>query len=146
RAHLAGYRVIVVPQAVVAHAEAGVSGRRPFSTPRAWARADRRDAIHLRLAAAAWVAMPFVIAWTLGAAVLRAVGRLVLKQPGRACDELAAVALALLRPAPWMRARRRTRGSRRVSWRAVRRLHARPRQIVRARRDAMAAHLREQDA
>jgi GT2 family glycosyltransferase len=86
RAHLAGYRVIVVPQAVVAHAEAGASGRRPFSTPRAWARADRRDAVHLRLAATAWVAMPFVIAWTLGAAVLRAIGRLVLKQPGRACD------------------------------------------------------------
>jgi GT2 family glycosyltransferase len=146
RAHLAGYRVIVVPQAVVAHAEAGASGRRPFSTPRAWARADRRDAIHLRLAATAWLAMPFVVAWTLGAAVLRAVGRLALKQPGRACDELAAVALALLRPGPWLRARRRTRGSRRVSWRAVRRLNAPPRQIVRARRDAMAAHLREQDA
>ena len=146
RAHLAGHRVIVVPQAVVAHAEAGASGRRAAGGRGSWARADRRDAIHLRLAGTPWPAIPVVLAWTAGAAMVRSACRLVLKQPSRAADEIAALTMTLLRPGAWLRARRRTSGTRRVPRRVIRRLHARPRQILRTRRDAVSAHLREQDA
>ena len=95
RAHLAGHRVIVVPGAVVAHAEAGPGvagrsaprGRGPGptgATPSICASPPHRvrDAGGARL--------------DLSAALLRAAGRLALKQPDRAVDELAPIAAVLV--------------------------------------------------
>jgi hypothetical protein len=53
RAHQAGHRVVVVPRAVVAHAGCMVARRRP-----AGRRQDRRDALHLRLAATPGALLP----------------------------------------------------------------------------------------
>ncbi len=91
RARLAGHRVVVVPQARVAHAALSMSGKRP----RAWLgtkpkTALRRSAIHLRLAFAPlpvallfWFFLP-----TIG--VFRAIGRVAAKRPDRIWSELAA--------------------------------------------------------
>ena len=145
RAHLAGHRVVVVPSAVVAHAEATASGRRRRSGRTTWPRSDRRDALHLRLAGSPAPVLPFVLLWTVLAAALRALGRLALKQPDRAADELAALVAVLVRPASWLRTRGRLRIGRAVPVRAVRRLHAAPRLVIRQRRDAVSAHLRAQE-
>jgi GT2 family glycosyltransferase len=59
RAHLAGHRVVVVPGAVVAHAAAWATGRRP-DVP-SWWQAERRDCLHLRLASIALPLTPLVL-------------------------------------------------------------------------------------
>ena len=91
RARMAGHRVVVVPQARVAHAALSMSGKRP----RAWLgttpkTALRRSAIHLRLAFAPlavallfWFFLPAI-------GVFRAIGRLAAKRPDRIWSELAA--------------------------------------------------------
>jgi GT2 family glycosyltransferase len=91
RARLAGHRVVVVPQARVAHAALSMSGKRP----RAWLgtapkTALRRSAIHLRLAFAPlpvallfWFFLP-------ATGLFRAIGRVAAKRPDRIWSELAA--------------------------------------------------------
>lgn len=147
RAHLAGLRVVVVPKAVMAHAAATASGRRGRAGEgrASWALRDRRAAIHLRLAAAPLLLLPFLITWLAAAAVLRALVRLALKQPELAGAELAAFGLTLTRPMAWIRARRRGRARREVSGRDFRRLLAGPRLAFRQRHDAFSAHLRQQE-
>lgn len=93
RARMAGHRVIVVPQAKVAHASLSLSGARDRSwlgtTPKA---SLRRAAIHLRLAFAPlplaiifWLLLPLI-------GVLRAVGRIAAKRPDRIWSELSSAA------------------------------------------------------
>ena len=93
RAHLAGYRVVVVPAAVMARAT-----RRP---PR---RAARRAVLHLRLAAVPSLLLPFALAAVLLLAPLRALLLLTAGRTGAAADELAAAAASSptrsLSPAP----------------------------------------------
>ena len=144
RAHLAGHRVIVVPQAVVSHAAATAGGLRGGGDA-SWARRDRKDAIHLRLAGTPWPLIPFAIAWIAGATVIRSLGRLVLKQPDQAGAEMAALAVVLLRPDTWWRAQRRTTAVRRLPRSAFRRLLADPRALLRQRRDAVSAYLLAQE-
>ncbi len=93
RARMAGHRVIVVPQAKVAHASLAMQGLRD----RAWLGTNpksalRRAAIHLRLAYAPlpvallfWLLLPII---GLG----RAVGRVAAKRPDRIWSELASAA------------------------------------------------------
>ena len=145
RAHLAGLRVVVVPQAVIAHATATASGRRGSSGAASWALRDRRAAIHLRLASVPVLLLPFLVLWLAAAAGLRALGRLALKQPNRAAAELVAFGLALSRPLAWMRARRRVRSGRELPRRDFRRLLAGPRPALRQRRDAISSYLRTQE-
>ncbi|CAB4608677.1 unannotated protein [freshwater metagenome] len=88
---MAGPRVVVVPQARVAHAALSMSGKRP----RAWLGTNpktalRRSAIHLRLAFAPlavallfWFFLPAI-------GVFRAIGRVAAKRPDRIWSELAA--------------------------------------------------------
>lgn len=91
RARLAGHRVVVVPQAKVAHASLAMKGKRPRSwldtTPKA---ALRRSAIHLRLAYAPlaiallfWFFLPLI-------GLARAVGRVAAKRPDRIWAEISA--------------------------------------------------------
>lgn len=93
RARLAGHRVVVVPQAKVAHASLSMLGKRPKkwlgTSPKA---ALRRGAIHLRLAYSPlpaallfWLLLPLI---GLG----RAIGRLTAKRPDRIWGELSAAA------------------------------------------------------
>ncbi|HEY6795239.1 MAG TPA: glycosyltransferase, partial [Kineosporiaceae bacterium] len=137
RAHLAGHRVVVVPGAVVAHAAAWATGRRP-GTP-SWWRAERRDAVHLRLASVALPLTPLVLLWAALAAVPRAAFQLAVRRPGRARDELVAVLAVWGRPDRWIRSRWRARRIRAVPRRALRPLYASRSQLLRARRDAAAA-------
>jgi len=127
RVHLAGHRVVVAPRAVVAH------------RPRVRFRDDRRDALFLRLATVAWPLLLLALAWSVLAAVGRAVTRLLAKQPTAAADELLALVAVLARPDRWLSARLQDRAARRVPLRTVRPLRATGRQLLRQRRDEVAA-------
>ena len=145
RAHLAGLRVVVVPAAVIAHATATATGRRVTTGLRSggsWALRDRRAAVHLRLASVPLLLLPLLVLWLAAAALARALVRLGLKQPQRAASELAAFALAMARPLPWLRARRRVRAHRRLPRRDFRRLLAGPGAALRQRRDSLSSYLR----
>ena len=151
RAHLRGERVVVVPQAVMAHAEATSSGLRAGSkgptraSSVAWARRDRVAAVHLRLVSVALPVLPLLVLWLGVAAVLRALARLTLKQPDRAMAEIGAYLLAVFRPAAWIRARWRARKGRTMSRREYRRLLAGLRPTLRQRRDRLSSYLRAQE-
>lgn len=91
RARLAGYRVVVVPTAKVAHAGLSLAGQRPRrwlkTSPKA---ALRRAAIHLRLVYAPlpaallfWLFLPAI-------GVVRAIWRIVAKRPDRIWSEISA--------------------------------------------------------
>nr|MBP7835294.1 glycosyltransferase family 2 protein [Rhodoluna sp.] len=91
RTRMAGYRVIVVPQAKVAHASLSMRGKRPRrwldTSPKA---ALRRSAIHLRLA---FAPLPLAILfWALLPAIglVRVIGRLAAKRPDRIWSEITA--------------------------------------------------------
>jgi GT2 family glycosyltransferase len=93
RARLAGHRVIVVPQARVAHASLSMRGKRERrwlgTSPKA---ALRRAAIHLRFAySPIWLVLGFWILLPL-IGVIRALGRLSAKRPDRIVGELTAAA------------------------------------------------------
>lgn len=145
RAHRARLRVVVVPQAVIAHAAATQSGRRTAPGSASWALRDRRAAVHLRLASIPLVLLPFLLVWLTLAAGVRAVGRLILAQPDRAGAELAAYGLTLSRPSAWVRARQRLRADRGLPRRDFRRLLAGSKPTLRQHRDAISAYLRTQE-
>lgn len=143
RARLAGHRVIVVPSAVVRHAQAGYLGLRsdaiePGSRPvdqdgdgeddradprRSFA-ARRRALVHSRLVSAPLPLVPLVAVAALLGAVLRAFGQLAAKQPRLAIDEVRAALVALARPDGVVRSRLRASRSRRLPRRALRPLQA----------------------
>ncbi|GEK21626.1 glycosyltransferase [Cellulomonas xylanilytica] len=143
RARLAGHRVIVVPSAVVRHAQAGylglrsdaiAPGSRPVdrdgdgeddrADPRRSFAARRRALVHSRLVSAPLPLVPLVAVAALLGAVLRACGQLAAKQPGLAVDEVRAALVALARPDGIVRSRLRSTHSRRLPRRALRPLQA----------------------
>lgn len=142
RARLAGHRVVVAPGAVVRHARAGFLGLRPTisrtgavgplprqSDPRRSFRARRAALLHLRLVEAApWTLPVLVVAAAVGALV-RALARVVTKEPGLAGDELEATAAVLARPGLIRRARRAARATREVPVRRLDPLRAGWRQV-----------------
>ncbi|HET9656430.1 MAG TPA: glycosyltransferase, partial [Kineosporiaceae bacterium] len=140
RARLAGYRVVVVPTAVVAHAAGSALGERTGEPGHrgSWLLADRRDTLHLRYASVWWWLLPVAVLASGVAAVLRALGRLALRQPRRALDELLAWVIVSSRPWSWLVSRRRTSEVRVVPRRTLRPLLATRRQLWRHRRDAVA--------
>jgi GT2 family glycosyltransferase len=145
RARLAGHRVIVVPSAVVRHAQASLLGLRdrparrdgafPEPDPEASYVQRRRAHLHSRLTgvAAPWV--PFVALAMLVAAPFHAMYRLLVKQPGHARDEVVAPLWALARVGPVVRARRAARRTRRLPRSTLRPLRGTWRQVVAERRD-----------
>ncbi len=108
RAAAAGHTTLVVPQAVVFHAEAAHRGvRRTPLTGKHTHFQERRAALFTLLANSPGRTLPLqVVRLTLGT-VLRVLGFLLVRSPGEALDELAA--LVSLRPRALVEARRARR-------------------------------------
>lgn len=151
RARLAGHRVVVVPSAVVRHAQAGYLGLRSTDAPapvdrdgdglddagdphRSYA-ARRRATVHQHLAAVPLPWLPFAAVLFLLAGALRSLVRLGAKQPGLAVDELRAPLGAMVRPDAVARARRGARRTSRLPRRTLRPLQARWRDVWALDRD-----------
>lgn len=150
RARLAGHRVVVVPAAVVRHAQASYAGLRSADDapvdrdgdglddagdPHRSYAARRRATVHQHLAAVPLAWAPFAALLFLGAGLLRSLVRLGAKQPGLAVDELRAPLAAVLRPDAVARARARARRTRRLPRRTLRPLQARWREVWALDRD-----------
>lgn len=100
RARLAGHRVVVVPDAVVRHAQ--VALRAPGSSG-----ARRRSQLYQRLTSVAPWILPFALVAMVVWAPFAAGYRLAMKQPDLARDELFAPLWAVFRLGPLLRARLR---------------------------------------
>lgn len=144
RARLAGHRVVVVPSAVVRHAQASLLGLRerrrgttalPAPDPDASSAARRHSQLHARLVGVAAPWLPFVALAMVVGAPFHAAFRLLVKQPGQARDELLAPLWALVRVGPVVRARRVARRTRRLPRRALRPLRGTWREVLAERRD-----------
>lgn len=144
RARLAGHRVIVVPPAVVHHAQASLVGQRPADPEEAAAEAPdpdlrrsflarRRAQIYNAALAAPAFAAPLIVLGYLILGAARALWRVATKEIGMAAGELAAPLAVLGQTLALIRARRRT--VRRLRPAALAPLEARGSQLRRARRD-----------
>ncbi len=119
RAHLAGHRVIVVPQALVADAQATSSGlRTPGAISSNIRRVDRQHALHVALARAGW-GLPLLLPWLALVSLGRVAKALVTKAPRTASAEFTALTLTLLMPWRWTAARWRARGTRNIARRRL---------------------------
>lgn len=116
RAARAGYRTLIVPDAVVFHAEAAHRGvRRTPLTGRHTHYQERRAALYTLLANTESRRLPWQVVRLFFGSLLRALGFLLVRSPGEALDEVAALASVYSRPATIRAARqdRRSRGRRR---------------------------------
>lgn len=134
RARLAGHRVVVVPSAVVRHAQATYNGLRGWAGPevdldgdgevdaadprRSFAR-RRRAVVHGRLVAAPPLLLPVVAVVAVLATLVRAAGELAFKQPGLAAAEIRGAFGALTRVGALWRARRRAAATSRMPRRTL---------------------------
>jgi GT2 family glycosyltransferase len=115
RAAQAGHRTMVIPQAVVFHAEAAHRGvRRTPLTGRHTHYQERRAALFTMLANAPGRWLPWQLIRLFVGSLLRVLGYLVVRSVGEALDELAAVLSVYSRPGH-LRAARRARADRRGS-------------------------------
>ncbi|MDN3293186.1 glycosyltransferase family 2 protein [Streptomyces ficellus] len=135
RAHSAGHRVLVAPDAVLRHAEASARERRTVdcagrsvASPH---RVDKAGAVYTLLANARGVALPFVLLRLVVGTLLRTLAYLVGKVPGQAVDEVMGLFGTLLRPERIIAARRR-RSQRSVDAAELRPLFPPPGATVRA--------------
>jgi len=146
RARLAGHRVVVVPGAVVEHAQLSLHRVDPADATRVddpdlEDRADesfgarRRSELHLRLVGAPLALVPVLLVWLVACAPFRAMYRLALKQPAHARDELLGPLLVLVRVPGLVRARRSVHRTSTVPRRAVRPLQQDWREGAAQRRD-----------
>ncbi len=123
RAHVAGYTVICVPQAITFHAEASASERRAVDVSEAFLHRplllDRRNAAYVLLVNSSWWLLPWVALQLFATSAIRALINLLAKLPGYAGDEIAAVALLLAHPAELFQARRARKRKRLLSPRVV---------------------------
>jgi len=113
RVHSAGYRVRVITDAVVYHAQASARNRRPISVGRRVRMLDRRNALLTLLGNLPGWPMLAALAGNVAISILRTLFFLVAKRPAAALDELGAVTSVLGHPIRLLRARRlRSRGRR----------------------------------
>ena len=112
RAAAAGHRTIIVPQAVVFHAEAAHRGvRRTPITGRHTHYQERRAALYTLLVNSRARSLPFqVVRLGLGT-LLRVVGLLLVRQVGQALDELAALVSLYSSPRQVLASRRLRQGA-----------------------------------
>jgi GT2 family glycosyltransferase len=144
RARLAGHRVVVVPAAVVRHAQARYQGLRGRTGPEEDLDGDgevdaadpgrsfserRRSVVHGRLVAAPAPLFPVVVLVAVVATLARAAGELAVKQPALAAAEVRGAFAALSRPAALLRARRRAAATRRLPRRTLWALQASWREV-----------------
>lgn len=139
RARRAGHRVVVVPEAVVHHAQASLlglrGGARRAPDEDASYGARRRSQLHHRLVhVPAALLVPALLGMVLWAPVA-ALYRVALKHPGQARDEIVAALWNALRPGPLLRARRRLARASTLPRRVVHPLLASWRQVYTERRD-----------
>ncbi|MFP3715052.1 glycosyltransferase [Puerhibacterium sp. TATVAM-FAB25] len=143
RARRAGHRVVVVPDAVVHHAQASLLGLRehPQGPPDESAShgARRRSQLHHRLVHVPPWLLPVALVAMLVWAPVAAMYRLALKQPGPARDEIVAAVWNAARLAPLARARRRVARTSRLPRRVLRPLLAGWRQVRAERHDVRLA-------
>ncbi|GGR69261.1 glycosyltransferase family 2 protein [Streptomyces roseolus] len=111
RAHSAGHRVLVAPDAVLRHAEASARERRSVDcagrTAASPHRVDKAAAVYTLLANTPGRALPYVFLRLVLGTVLRTLGLLVGKAPGQAVDEIMGLLATLLRPEKILAARTR---------------------------------------
>ncbi|MFJ3536222.1 glycosyltransferase family 2 protein [Streptomyces sp. NPDC090109] len=111
RAHAAGHRVLVAPDAVLRHAEASARERRTVDCAGRTAanphRVDKAGAVYTLLANTRGAALPYVFARLVLSTLLRTLAYLVGKVPGQAVDEVMGLLATLLRPEKILAARKR---------------------------------------
>lgn len=144
RVRLAGYRVVVVPAAVVHHAQASHHGLRGYGhaapaerTPdlsRSFG-ARRRAQLYNWILAVPWYQLFPLLLWVLVLTPLRALARFAAKDLARARAELSAGTAVLSRPDLWMAARRRLRRTSTRPSSALAALEANPRELARQKRE-----------
>ncbi|WP_445401569.1 glycosyltransferase family 2 protein [Streptomyces sp. LE64] len=144
RAHHAGHRVLVAPEAGVRHAEAASRERRSVdcagrgtSSPH---KVDKAGASYALLANTRTAALPWVLVRLVLGTVLRALAYLVGKVPGQALDEVTGLAATLLRPGRVLAARR-SRGRPRTDRNELRPLFPPPGATLRAALDQLTGNL-----
>ena len=123
RSAVAGYQAIVVPDAAVFHAEASASERRAVDVSEAFLHRplllDRRNAAYVLLVNSSWWLLPWISAQLLVTSGIRALLNLLMKLPGYAGDEIAAVGLLLIHPGELITARKKRKALRLISPRTV---------------------------
>ncbi|MEU4213577.1 glycosyltransferase family 2 protein [Streptomyces sp. NPDC026206] len=142
RAHAAGHRVLVAPEAVLRHAEAAARERRPVDCAGRHSvnphRVDKAGAVYTLLAHTRGALLPYVMLRLVLSTLLRTLGYLVGKAPGQALDELAGFAGVLLRPGR-VRAARKRRAEPRIAPEELRPLFPPPGATVRATVEQLAS-------
>lgn len=127
RAARSGHRTLVVPDAVVFHVEAAHRGvRRTELTGKHFHRREREAALYTLLVSCRPLALPFQAVRLLLGSMIRALGFLLVRAPGEAADEMAAVARVYTRPVRILGGRRRRKRAATVSHRDMRHLLAPP--------------------
>ncbi|MGW1075836.1 glycosyltransferase family 2 protein [Streptomyces sp. NPDC002537] len=144
RAHAAGHRVLVAPDAVLRHAEAAARERRPVDCAGRSAvnphRVDKAGAVYTLLANTRGPLLPYVMFRLVLGTLLRTLGYLLGKAPGQALDELTGLFGTLLRPGRLGAARKR-RGTPAVAASELRPLFPPPGATVRATVEQLASNL-----
>ncbi|MFD4507500.1 glycosyltransferase [Streptomyces sp. NPDC058457] len=144
RAHNAGHRVLVAPEAVVRHAEAASRERRAVDcagrTTASPHKVDKAGAIYTLLVNARTAALPWILFRLILGTLLRTVAYLVGKVPGQALDEIRGLLGTLLRPERIIAGRRR-RGRSQLDKGELRPLFPPPGATVRATFEQVAGNL-----
>ncbi|MGW1914079.1 glycosyltransferase [Streptomyces sp. NPDC002076] len=143
RAHTAGHRVLIAPDAVVRHAEAASRERRTVDcvgrTAASPHKVDKAGAVYTLLVNTRGAALPWALLRLVFGTVLRTVAYLVGKVPGQAVDEIRGLLGVLLRPERIIAARRR-RGPSQIDKGELRQLFPPPGATVRATVEQLAAN------
>ncbi|PSJ27519.1 family 2 glycosyl transferase [Streptosporangium nondiastaticum] len=144
RAHAAGHRVLVAPDAVLRHAEAAARERRPVDCagrrPVNPHRVDKAGAVHTLLANTRGPALAYVMLRLVLSTLLRTAGYLLGKAPAQALDELTGLFRVLLRPGR-IRAARAKRGAPAVAPSELRALFPPPGATLRATAEQLATSI-----
>ncbi|CAL9518109.1 glycosyltransferase [Streptomyces sp. enrichment culture] len=144
RAHSAGYRVLIAPEAVVRHAEAASRERRTVDcvgrTAASPHKVDKAGAVHTLLVNTRTAALPWVLLRLVLGTLLRTLAYLVGKVPGQALDEIRGLLGTLLRPERILAGRRR-RGTPQVDKAELRPLFPPPGATVRVTVEQVAGSL-----
>ncbi|MFE6410690.1 glycosyltransferase [Streptomyces sp. NPDC057837] len=144
RAHTAGYRVLIAPEAVVRHAEAASRERRTVDcvgrTAASPHKVDKAGAVYTLLVNSRTAVLPWVLLRIVLGTVLRTVAYLVGKVPGQAVDEIRGLMGTLLRPERILAGRRR-RGAPQIDKGELRQLFPPPGATIRATVEQVAGNL-----
>nr|WP_229882195.1 glycosyltransferase [Streptomyces alanosinicus] len=143
RAHTAGHRVLIAPDAVVRHAEAASRERRTVDcagrTAASPHKVDKAGAVYTLLVNTRGAVLPWVLLRLVLGTALRTVAYLVGKVPGQAVDEIRGLLSTLLRPERIIAARRR-RGPAQIDKGELRQLFPPPGATVRATVEQLAGN------